>query len=354
MRRKRLNNLLIKILIVLVLCGLAGSYVFTHLYSFLAVTHRLDAGVLVVEGWIPTGNLQRALDEFRQHGYTQMVITSIRLPNAYEMHSKGGLVVGLTENGPIPPQKVSNVSIAAYGTEVDGVYAHFSLIVNDTLMGKAMTGPMLKTYSFDLHTFPDSVYRLVIKYDNDLYKEGQDRNLYVESLEIDGRHIPARSPMIRYDRGKIDGKNVRRTDLFSEAEVARGWLLAHGLADSLVVALNAPEVDYNKTYTSALAVRQWMAAQGKTVPFNLFSVGAHARRSRMLFAKAFDGKVRVGIIASPRRGYSEDNWWKVKAGRQFVMDQVLKYLYAKFIFYPALELQKLKARFAEGQDVLSE
>ncbi len=332
MPKKRFNSLLTKTLIVLLLCALAVSYVFTHLYAFLAVTCRVDADVLVVEGWIPTENLQRALDEFKEHNYRQMVITSIRLPDAYEMHSKGGLVIDLTKNGQILPQKVSKVSIAAYGTEIDNIYAHFSLIVNDTAMGETMTGPTLKSYSFDLHTFPEPVHRLVIKYDNDLYKDGQDRNLYVASLKVDRQSIPARSPMILYDRGKIDGKDTRRTDLFSEAEVAREWLLQQGLADSLIVVLNAPAVDYNKTYASAVAVRQWMIQQGKPAAFNLFSVGAHARRSRMLFEKAFDGETRVGVIASPMKGYSEENWWKVKAGRQFVAQQVLKYLYARFLF----------------------
>ena len=58
-------------------CGLVlATVVFLQgVYPFLAVTHRVNSNVLVVEGWVHEYAIQAAVDEFRSGGYTRVFTT---------------------------------------------------------------------------------------------------------------------------------------------------------------------------------------------------------------------------------------------------------------------------------------
>jgi uncharacterized SAM-binding protein YcdF (DUF218 family) len=58
-------------------CGLvlATAVFLQGVYPFLAVTHRVDAEVLVVEGWIHEYAIRSAADEYRTHSYRRVFAT---------------------------------------------------------------------------------------------------------------------------------------------------------------------------------------------------------------------------------------------------------------------------------------
>ena len=58
-------------------CGLllATAMFLRGVYPFLAVTHRVNSNVLVVEGWVHEYAIQAAVDEFRDGGYSQVFTT---------------------------------------------------------------------------------------------------------------------------------------------------------------------------------------------------------------------------------------------------------------------------------------
>jgi uncharacterized SAM-binding protein YcdF (DUF218 family) len=68
-------------LIVVILVLLAGLSLLLGIYPFLAVTHRVDAHVLVVEGWVHEFAIGMAVEEFKAGSY-QLIL------------STGGPVVG--------------------------------------------------------------------------------------------------------------------------------------------------------------------------------------------------------------------------------------------------------------------
>lgn len=47
-------------------------------HPFLSVTHRVDADVLVVEGWIPNYMFPAAAREFREHPYTRVLVSGLQ------------------------------------------------------------------------------------------------------------------------------------------------------------------------------------------------------------------------------------------------------------------------------------
>jgi hypothetical protein len=109
------------------------------------------------------------------------------------------------------------------------------------------------------------------------------------------------------------------------------------LSDGMVEAQPVPTPDASKdrTFASALALKDWMAAHGGIPPeITVFSEGPHSRRSWLLYQKAFGASARIGIIASPPVGYDPLHWWKTSEGFRTVTDEAIAYGYARLIFWP--------------------
>jgi hypothetical protein len=120
------------------------------------------------------------------------------------------------------------------------------------------------------------------------------------------------------------------------AELGAATLLKLGLDRDNVQAVPTPVVCQDRTYASALALKQWLQ-QHNVMPaeLNLISLGAHARRSRLLFEKAFGRDARVGIIALENQDYDPEHWWKSSQGVRTVTDELIAYGYARLLFHPA-------------------
>ena len=112
-------------------------------------------------------------------------------------------------------------------------------------------------------------------------------------------------------------------------------LVRMGLDESKVHAVPSDAVRQDRTYASALSLKAWLREHGRTVEkVNLVSIGAHSRRSRLLFEKAFGDGVKVGVIAVPDREFELARWWTSSAGVRSVTSEWFAYLYARFLFHP--------------------
>jgi uncharacterized SAM-binding protein YcdF (DUF218 family) len=54
---------------------LAGAFLLKSVYPFLAITHRVDANILVVEGWINENAIRAAIKEFQTNHYQRVFTT---------------------------------------------------------------------------------------------------------------------------------------------------------------------------------------------------------------------------------------------------------------------------------------
>jgi uncharacterized SAM-binding protein YcdF (DUF218 family) len=117
------------------------------------------------------------------------------------------------------------------------------------------------------------------------------------------------------------------------AELGAATLLKLGMSTNAVQAVPSPLVRRDRTYTSALSLRNWLDEHG-TAPasINLITVGPHARRSRLLFEKALGKGVRVGVTAVPVNDYDPRRWWRSSAGVRAVINEALAYGYARVLF----------------------
>jgi hypothetical protein len=96
----------------------------------------------------------------------------------------------------------------------------------------------------------------------------------------------------------------------------------------VVVPVPGPGVRDDRTYASACALRDWLAAHGKPVSrLNLVSFGTHARRSRYYFRKAFGSQVDAGVIAVQDDSYEPKRWWTTSYGFRVVTGEIIAYVY---------------------------
>jgi len=130
----------------------------------------------------------------------------------------------------------------------------------------------------------------------------------------------------------LTGKNIDPGDNIAlESSKRLKWM---GMSPDVLQACPS-EVEYrNRTFESARALRKWMEENHvPTTNFNLVTLGAHARRSRLLFEEAFDGKANVGIIAITNREYDPKRWWKYSEGVREMIGESIAYIYARFFFH---------------------
>ena len=94
-------------------------------------------------------------------------------------------------------------------------------------------------------------------------------------------------------------------------------------------------MDRDRTYGSAVALRNWFRDHNMAVPgINVVTEDLHARRTRLLFQKAFGKDVQVGIIAVANVGYPANRWWRYSQGLEDVVTELAAYLYARLLFFP--------------------
>lgn len=145
-----------------------------------------------------------------------------------------------------------------------------------------------------------------------------------------------------YDRMLVTGGPLESGGALSTyktyAELSTASLLKLGLSSNEVQAVPAPRVRQDRTYASALVLKQWLRDHGlnpKTI--NVMTEGPHARRSWLLFQKALGKDQTVGIISLEPREYDPRHWWRFSSGVRAVTGEAMAYLYARFLFRPKAE-----------------
>jgi hypothetical protein len=131
-----------------------------------------------------------------------------------------------------------------------------------------------------------------------------------------------------------DDWNARPGETY--AELAAERLVKLGLAGDLVQAVPCAAARKDRTYSSALAVKNWCATNHfRLDSLNLVTLGPHARRSRMLYQEAFGNDVNIGVITLRNRNYDPSRWWCSSEGFREVTSEAIAWFYAKFLFHPA-------------------
>ena len=135
--------------------------------------------------------------------------------------------------------------------------------------------------------------------------------------------------------GPVSGSGGYNNDYQTEANVGAGRLRNAGVPGNLVQMVPSHVWNRNRTYYSAVALRDWFQDHNLHVDsFNVVTEDAHARRTWLLFQEAFGPDVRVGIISVANPDYDPKYWWRYSDGVRDVSSEALAYVYVKIFFWP--------------------
>ena len=119
------------------------------------------------------------------------------------------------------------------------------------------------------------------------------------------------------------------------AERAADYLKRHGLADVTIVSVPAPASAQERTFLSAVMVRDWAQQNGVALrAIDLYSAGTHARRSHLLYRMALGPAVEVGVMAALPEHLDPSRWWATSAGAKAVLGEMLSLAWTKCCFWP--------------------
>jgi uncharacterized SAM-binding protein YcdF (DUF218 family) len=145
--------------------------------------------------------------------------------------------------------------------------------------------------------------------------------------------------------GPVEGAGGYINDYNTAASVGADLLRKNGLPNESLQMVPSRMMDWDRTYSAAIALRDWIQKREPSVQrINVVTEDTHARRTRLLFQKAFGKDVQVGIIAVANVDYPANQWWHYSEGLKDVISVFAAYLYARFLFLPLISRATSSAR----------
>lgn len=127
--------------------------------------------------------------------------------------------------------------------------------------------------------------------------------------------------------GGLDGERWSHTR-WTYAEIAHDRLIRDGVPGDKIIMAPCAEVETQRTRESALAVKEMLATRGlHPAALNVFTLGAHARRSQLVYAKIFEPATKVGIISWLPESAHTTPWWKSTSRAKDLLTETIGYLY---------------------------
>jgi hypothetical protein len=287
---------------------------FKYLSSYLSKSEHVKANILVVEGWLPENSLKMAYEEFKKNGYDYIITTGLKTSiNYFGLYENGFLIFypnsrfsGINEDGN------HSIEVDAF-SELDGKNrAHFNIYINDSLIANSYAEKSKGKYTFKWKGRLDVIDSIMVQFDNDNWGNFGDRNLYVKEINIDHKiTIPYKDNSV-YSVFYRGGEERVKNNFNSNAEFARNRLIFMGINSSQIIATYGETVIVNRTLTSALAFRDWIKQTNKDITgINIISMGAHARRTWMIYNRILNEKYPIGIISLPDYIYTQSRIYRL-------------------------------------------
>jgi hypothetical protein len=266
-----------------------------------------DANVLVIEGWLPSTLLEEICLTYNFGNYRDVIITGNNFTNNFHgsnlksYSTKGPLFLG---NGAIllkdevkksvlKQDNINTIKVYAKGTQCKGVNAHFTLFLNDKIIGQAFTGSSSREFKFELSKAPDSIAMFIVNFDNDIKIENEDRNLFIDSIVI------GRIKLMRNDFyfARNDYPERYGFGFNSNAERTFHYFLSLKPASNLHF-ISASSLQRNFTKYSAQTCKKFLQTKypGQNLKINVISTDLHSARSYFTYKKELTGQ-HIGIIS---------------------------------------------------------
>jgi len=118
---------------------------------------------------------------------------------------------------------------------------------------------------------------------------------------------------------------------YSYAEMAAKIALQSGIANDKIITAGSGNTEAKRTFESAVAVYRALKIRGiHPSAINVFTLGTHARRSQLVFAKVFRHTSSVGIVSWIPLTYNSSPWWRSSDRSGDMIKETAGYLFELF------------------------
>ena len=130
------------------------------------------------------------------------------------------------------------------------------------------------------------------------------------------------------------------------ADASAGSLREMHFTDSIYTVHIPSTILRDRTYATAIALEmKWDELGIQEQDFDLFTMGAHARRSYLMFEKVFGDRIK-GLVVVDDESFDANRWYSSSRGFRTVFSELISYFYAKFFF--RAEPDKVKQQIVYG------
>jgi hypothetical protein len=288
-------KLLLSFLLIL-LAFLAYWITGSPLYNYLSFNHPTEkAGILLTEGWFKREELKVVSDTFKSGGYSCFIATGIPLSKEYMMAENGKLDFRLN-----PPKKQTQsfqLCITARGTLPGKNAAIFEVFINDRKLGTESASIDPTVYSYLIEHI-DTVYSVSIRFLNDDIINGENRDMFVSSISLDGVFYTVNDTNVYYQVLTRYDSTIYRS-AYCEATVVKNVMKEYGIKSAQIIPVCTETRKWSKTLSTAINTVKQIDAQlqpDDSCSLNIISVANHARRTYAAYKKAAPSW-RIGIIS---------------------------------------------------------
>jgi len=330
------KRLLIIVIILFILSGFSILYMVynTNLPRYLSQSHKVDANVMIIEGWLPDAVIGIAGEEAQNGNYDLIVTAGVQASELEfcQVAMNGFLIFYPEFQGPRKENLPDHTIEVTAHSEMGGIYkAHFNFYVNDSLIDDFNADEFPSSFAINWHGSLDEIDSIAIQFTNDMVDVGGDRNLYVKEIIIDKEIVIPYQYNSVYDAGAIGGKNRTVNDYVSHPQIIRNKLISVGIDSSAIVAVTGKRTTINRTLASALAVRKWLKTSELNIKgVNVLSMGIHSRRTWLTYRRVLKGSFDTGIISLAVPG----NTGNTNPENNRTLNEVLGLVYYQIILFP--------------------
>lgn len=254
--------------------------------------HPGQAQVLIVEGWLPAYAVEAIAEQLHPENYEKIIITGMAFPESIPIHRIPGAASSKTIFLPIGGvlmnaaaiktifqlDKLHTLTIFAHGSEAAGKYAHYSVFINDSLIGgsyacSGKSAPVVYPLAIDAR----KIKTIFIYFDNDKKINDEDRNLWIDSVCLDKKTFAGNK-----DFHKVGEKDIHTHYLGFRSESLRSATLLKTLGvNNEIIILDTLYTGRNRTRAYAVNCRKWMTKhyRNQNIPVNIVSIDYHSRRT---------------------------------------------------------------------------
>ena len=249
--------------------------------EFLSISKKVNANVLMIEGWATEQVLKFAYDEFLNGSYDYMVTTGLDAPEYYLVSMNGYFVFYTEELFESSCENSSHKLEVGVYSEMGGEHcSHFNFYINDSIITDFCIGKKKKNYGISWYGKLSTIDSIMIQFDNDAMGDFGDHNMFVKELVInDSIHLSYKGNAT-YNRTPKGWEKRFDINYTSYAGLARNRLIDIGADSDEIIVVSSSRHAVNRTLSSALSFNEWMEQSDLEVGgINIVSEGNHARRT---------------------------------------------------------------------------